>query len=118
MSNQASPAPIGEVETPFGPCTILATRYPSGGAIAILLNDQEGEMFAVFSVNLVPYGSPVAPDCFHVKIWSENEPLVTPMLETGLFEPTGASAVTGHCVAPVWRLRDPSKVPTHYRTTH
>jgi hypothetical protein len=119
MSNSSTQAiPIGEVNTPYGRYTILVTRYASGDAIAILLQDSDGEANAVFSVNLVSYGALLDPDCFHVKTWSENEPLVKPMLETGLFETTSAFASTGYCVAPVWRLRNPSMVPMRRSQTH
>ena len=77
---------IGHISTPYGDAAILVGRYPSGGAIAIQLVDEEdpSEPMSTFSTNLVPYGASVAEDEFCVKTWSENEVLVAPMLATGL----------------------------------
>ena len=104
---------IGHISTPYGDAAILVGRYPSGGAIAIQLVDDEdpSEPMATFSTNLVPYGASVAEDEFCVKTWSENEVLVAPMLATGLFEDTGRRVPSGHVVAPVWRIKDPANVP-------
>ena len=55
---------IGHISTPYGDAAILVGRYPSGGAIAIQLVDDEdpSEPLATFSTNLVPYGASVAED--------------------------------------------------------
>ena len=88
---------IGHISTPYGDAAILVGRYPTGGAIAIQLVDDEdrSEPLATFSTNLVPYGASVAEDEFCVKTWSENEVLVAPMLATGLFEDTGRRVPSG-----------------------
>ena len=103
---------IGRVTTPFGEALIHVGRYPAGGAIAVQLEDANtGEPLATFSTNLVPYGACVADTEFCAKVWSENEPLVEPMLSTGLFEDTGRSEASGYVLAPVWRIRNPKHVP-------
>jgi hypothetical protein len=103
---------IGSISTPHGDATIHIGRYPSGGAIAVELwldaNTPDGW---TFSTNLVPYGARIADDEFAVKAWSENEPLIEPMLATHLFEDTGRRIPIGYVVAPVWRVRDPRHVP-------
>ena len=103
---------IGSISTPYGDATIHIGRYPSGGAIAIevFLGPAPSDCWT-FSTNLVPSGAPVAVDEFTVKSWSENEPLVEPMLATGLFEDTGLRVPTGFVEAPVWRLKNPEHVP-------
>lgn len=103
---------IGSLSTPYGDATIRISRYPSGGAFAVevFLGPAPDDRWA-FSTNLVPYGARVADDEFTVKSWSENEPLVEPMLATGLFEDTGRRVPSGFVEAPVWRLTDPKNVP-------
>ena len=103
---------IGQVDTPFWPARILVGRYSSGGAIAIQLVSEEGPPESlVFSTNLVPSGALLAPDEFNVKSWSENEPFVTPLLATGLFEDTGRRVRSGFVESPIWRVKDPAHVP-------
>jgi hypothetical protein len=103
---------IGQVATPFGEALIYVGRYPAGGAIAVqLVGVGTGEPLGVFSTNLVPYGARVGDSEFCAKVWSENEPLVEPMLSSGLFEDTGRIEPSGHVLAPVWRIRNPQNVP-------
>ena len=102
---------IGRVATPFGEALIYVGRYPAGGAIAVqLVEVGTGEPLGVFSTNLVPYGARVGDTEFCAKVWSENEPLVDPMLASGLFEDTGRVEPTGHVLAPVWRIKQPEHV--------
>lgn len=110
---------IGRVTTPFGEALIRLGRYPAGGAIAVQLEDANtGEPLATFSTNLVPYGARVTDTEFCAKVWSENEPLVAPMLSTGLFEDTGRTEASGYVQAPVWRIRNPEHVPPMARQQH
>lgn len=104
---------IGRVETPYGAATIVAGRYPAGGAIAIQLVTADGmaEPIATFSTNLVSYGAQVESDEFCVKTWSENEPLVAPMLASGLFADTGKRAAASFAMSPIWRVADAAHVP-------
>jgi hypothetical protein len=104
---------IGEIEVEgFGRLLIRVGRYPQGGQIAIsLLDASTSHPVAVFSTNLVAHGAKVAPDCFAVKIWSENAALVGPMLASGLFKDTGHGIRSGFVEAPVWQLENPDLVP-------
>lgn len=103
---------IGRVTTPFGEADIYVGRYPAGGAIAVqLVGVGTGEPLGVFSTNLVPYGARVADTEFCAKVWSENEPLVKPLLTCGLFEDTGRVEPSGYVLAPVWRIKNPEHVP-------
>ncbi|WP_140637259.1 hypothetical protein [Methylibium rhizosphaerae] len=103
---------IGSAMTPFGAADVYVGRYPAGGAIAVqLLGSDTGEPLGIFSTNLVPYGAQVGDTEFHAKVWSENEPLVAPMLASGLFEDTGRTEASGFVMAPVWRIRNPEHVP-------
>src|SRR5687768_3708692 len=106
---------IGQVTTPFGKAFIYVGRYPSGGAIAMQLRAGTGEPLGVFSTNLVHIGAHVADDEFWVKGWSENEPLVEPMMSCGLFEDTGRTQPTGYVAASVWRIKNPEHVPPSHR---
>lgn len=105
--------PIGQVNTPFWPARILVGRYQSGGAISIeLVSEEDPQDALVFSTNLVPSGARLAPDEFNVKSWSENEPFVTPLLGTGLFEDTGRRVRCGFIESPIWRVKAPAHVPS------
>ncbi len=82
---------IGSAQTPYGLASIHVGRYPVGGALFV-------ELYT-------------ADDEFCVKSWSENEPLIEPLLATGLFEDTGRRTATGYAVSPTWRIKDPQFVP-------
>ncbi len=107
---------IGRVMTPFGEAFVRVGRYPAGGAIAVqLVGVGTAEPLGVFSTNLVPYGARVGDTEFCAKVWSENEPLVEPMLASGLFEDTGRVEPSGYVLAPVWRIKSPQHVPPQTR---
>ncbi|KGM38750.1 hypothetical protein JY96_21560 [Aquabacterium sp. NJ1] len=99
--------------TPYGKAKILIGRYQQGGSIAIQLITLKDEILdeplATFSTNIA--GARTGIDEFCVKSWSENEPLVEPMFDTGLFERTGRSSRNGMVSAEVWRIKSPSLVP-------
>ena len=103
---------IGRVMTPYGDALVHVGRYPAGGAIAVqLVGADTGEPLGIISTNLVPYGARIADPEFCAKVWSENEPLVAPMLSSGLFEDTGRIEPSGFVLAPVWRIRAREHVP-------
>mgnify|MGYP001228047524 CR=1 FL=1 len=109
---------IGTAATPYGSASIHVGRYPKGGAIYVQLytvGDDYPEPLATLSTNLVPYGTSLADDEFSVKSWSENAPLIEPLLATGLFEDTGRRTPTGYASAPTWRIKDPLHVPAPQR---
>jgi hypothetical protein len=105
---------IGSARTPYGLASIHVGRYPIGGAVHVELytaDDGLPEPLATLSCNLTPSGVALADDEFCVKSWSENEPLIEPMLATGLFEDTGRRTRAGYAVSPTWRIKDPQFVP-------
>ena len=104
---------IGEIEVEgWGRLSVRIGRYPAGGQIAISLIDADTHHpVAAFSTNLVAHGAEIAPDSFAVKNWSENAPLVKPMLDSGLFQDTDHRIRTGFVEAPVWRMKDRDLVP-------
>lgn len=103
---------IDVVDIPFGHAKLAIGRYPKGGAICVELDlIAEEECSWILSTNLVPYGAQLANDEFTVKSWSENEPLIAPLLATGFFEDTGRRIASGFAEAPVWRVKDPAYVP-------
>lgn len=105
---------IGSAQTPYGLASIHVGRYPVGGALFVELytaDDAMPEPLAMLSCNLAPSGVTLADDEFCVKSWSENEPLIEPLLATGLFEDTGRRTPTGYAVSPTWRIKDPQFVP-------
>lgn len=108
---------IGSINTELGLVDIVVGRYPSGNAICVVLvgADPEchcfGEDMLVFSTNLVPYGAELHPTEFNVKTWSENESVVQPMLQSGLFEDTGKWVGSGFVRSPIWRIKQSQNVP-------
>ncbi len=108
----SQPKSLGTVETPYGAARIIVGRYPKGGAISVqlLLGDDPDDGW-ILSTNLGPYGARVAHDEFTVKSWSENEPLIEPLLASGLFEDTGRRCASGFVQAPVKRVKDADNVP-------
>jgi hypothetical protein len=103
---------IGTIESEFGDLEIRTTRYIKGGAIAVELVTMgpDAEPFMTLSVNSPE--SALGPDEFWVKNWSENEPMIAPLLRSGLFEDTGIRADFGFAIgAPVWRILDPAHIP-------
>jgi hypothetical protein len=96
----------------YGRALVQAGRYRHGGHIAITLIDAASfEPIAVLSTNLAPGGVKLDRDSFAVKVWSENEALIVPMLASGLFGDTGARIATGFVQAPVWRIKNPAHIP-------
>lgn len=108
---------IGEITLEgCGPVLVHAGRYACGGQIAITLSDARTfEPVATLSTNAVVGGAAIAQDAFAVKSWSENEPLIAPLLASGLFEDTGSRFTAGYAQAPIWRLRDPAHIPSLQR---
>lgn len=72
------------------------------GRLAVELQCEDGEMFAVLSVNISD--QPIPDGHFWAKTWSENEPLRGPALASGLFVDTGERCATGFTFAELWRI--------------
>lgn len=93
---------IGEMKAMGRTLSVLRTEYMNG-RIAIQLNSVGGTPFATLSVNLPSEPNP-PEGCFWAKTWSENAPLRSPALRSGLFEDTGRRVQTGFVLAELWRL--------------
>ena len=108
---------IGTIESEFGSLEIQTTRYIKGGAIAVTLvtTGPDAEPFMTLSVNSPD--SVLGPDEFWVKNWSENEPMIEPLLRSGFFADTGKRQDFAFAMkAPVWRIVDPAHVPEPIKT--
>lgn len=88
----------------WGRVNVMRASYATG-AMAVLLQMEDGEPLATLSVNFDDsLGLP--PDCFYLKNWSENELVMEDVDSCGLFKlrtdlPPRAS---GFVLAPVYQL--------------
>jgi hypothetical protein len=92
---------IGKFEYDGQTISIVRTEYLRNGRAAVKLVTAKGNEFAMLSCNLPDEHIP--DDQFAVKIWSENEPLISHCAP--FFEDTGRRVVAGYCEAPVWRFK-------------
>ncbi|MFN4267060.1 MAG: hypothetical protein ACK4F8_15080 [Aquabacterium sp.] len=105
---------IGTVQTQFGQIHAEVGRYPKGGAIYVqFYTHAEGypEPFLTLSTNILPVGGGLGSDELCVKTWSENEPFIEDIFNSGWFEDTGRKVASGFVRAPIWRLKDSKHVP-------
>ena len=103
---------IGSAQTPYGLASIHVGRYPVGGALFVELytaDDEMPEPLAMLSCNLAPSGVTLADDEFCVKSWSENEPLIEPLLATGLWAVLSAASRNRSAVCDLRRLASVGK---------
>lgn len=90
------------VNTVYGPCR-LDTAFYRDGTPALLLRGSAGEQVATLTVCLPQDKHLLGPGELFIKTWSENEPLVEPLLVAGLFQDTGRRVRTGYAYAAVWK---------------
>jgi hypothetical protein len=104
---------IGEVDLgDYGRALVRVSRYPQGGQLAIALIDaQTAEPIATLSTNLAAYNIAAEPDAAGIKNWSENAPIIKPLLASGLFRDTGKRVAADHVEIPIWQLANPEHVP-------
>jgi hypothetical protein len=104
---------IGEVDLgEYGHALVRVGRYPQGGQLAINLVDATtSEPIATLSTNLAPYNRSTDPGAAGIKVWSENAPIIKPLLASGLFQDTGERVTADHTEIPIWRLANPKHVP-------
>ena len=104
---------IGEVDLgDYGRARVRIGRYPKGGQLAITLVDADtSEPIANLSTNLATYKHSTAPDAAGIKVWSENAPIIEPLLASGLFKDTGERITAEYVEIPIWRLSNPEHVP-------
>lgn len=82
--------------------TAKLLHYCNGGGLAVELQCEDGERFAVLSVNIP--GNTLPRNHFWAKTWSENEAIRQPALDSGLFVDTGERTETGFAAAELWRI--------------
>jgi hypothetical protein len=104
---------IGEVDLgDYGRALVRVGRYAQGGQLAITLVDADtSKPIANLSTNLVVYNHSTAPDVAGIKVWSENAPIIEPLLASGLFKDTGERIMAEYVEIPIWRLSNPEHVP-------
>jgi hypothetical protein len=97
---------IGTVETPYGTGELMATKYGSNGALALVIDPQ----IATVSVNL-DHGQPctqsgdLPADHFYVDANNLSRELLDSLLASGHVEATTLpEGISGYCTYPVWRL--------------
>jgi hypothetical protein len=97
---------IGSIETPYGSGAVMARKYGSNGALAVVIEPQ----IATVSVNL-DHGQPCTqsgdlPDGhFYVDTNNLAGRMLDALKTCGLFAETDLpEGVSGYCTYPVWRL--------------
>ncbi|KWN11741.1 hypothetical protein WT83_19310 [Burkholderia territorii] len=94
---------IGSFELNGEQVNLVAEKFRQGKGLAIVMVADDETPYGRLSVNL-PTAAHLLQDereCF-VKTYFENEPIVEPVLATGVIRPTGRSG-DGY---PIWRLDD------------
>lgn len=107
---------LGELVFKGEKLTIHRENYKNNGRVAILIASADGGPFATLSCNVVDAELP-DPDCFHVKVWSENEQIAEAIRQLDIFEDTGLKEQTGRVTAPVWALKRYIWIVEHGTTT-
>jgi hypothetical protein len=104
---------IGEVDLgEYGHALVRVGRYPQGGQLAINLVDATtSEPIATLSTNLAAFNRTTHADAAGIKVWSENKPIITAMLDSGLFKDTGERVSADHGEIPIWQLANPEHIP-------
>jgi len=94
---------IPKIKTRYGDMDVDITLYKTGGTAVILT--QDGQRFAILSVNFPFPEVELEHNEFAVKTWSENEEIAADALASGLFVDTGKRIRSGYVEAPVWRFK-------------
>lgn len=94
---------IGDFEVDGEKVQLIAAQFQQGKGLAIVMQGEDGTPWGRLSVNLPNKANLLKDDreCF-VKAHDENEPMVAPVLATGVVRATGR-VIDGY---PVWRLDD------------
>jgi len=79
------------------------TQKYMNGRMAVEIYDSEGP-FMTLSVN-VPEAHNVEEGEFIVKTYSENEPFIDEISESGLFIDTGKVVLSGFATMPIWKFK-------------
>lgn len=94
---------LGSIQTVFGNVEACLHRYAIGG-VAIKLYSDDGSPFGSLSIAVSECADQLAEGEFCVKTYGENELIVGPASESGLFEDTGRVVRAGYLHFPVWRI--------------
>lgn len=84
------------------PLYVETSAYAEGGATAITLLTENGSPFLKLTVNVPDI--PLEDGEILVKTWSENEPYIPLILETGYFKDTGKRVKLQFVEASVWTI--------------
>jgi hypothetical protein len=103
MSNSSTGDIIARIHA-FGVDLVIRRARYSDGALALVVESEQGEPWGKLSVHL-PETPNLAPGEFCVKLWGENEAFREPALACGAFVDTGVRIPVGAFAhAEVWRL--------------
>ncbi|WP_321967161.1 hypothetical protein [Burkholderia cepacia] len=94
---------IGSFEIDGEKVNLIAAQFQQGKGLAIVMEAEDGTPWGRLSVNLPSRAKLLKDDreCF-VKAHHENQPMLEPVLATGLVRATGR-VIDGY---PIWRLDD------------
>ncbi|MCK9552329.1 hypothetical protein [Aquamicrobium sp.] len=86
---------------------IIKGQYTTNGAVAISLYEKTGdevEPFLDLTTNIDGATALLQENEIFVKTWSENEPFIKQLLESGYFEDTGKRHDLGFVQAHIWKI--------------
>lgn len=84
---------------------LVKSTYRSNDAIAISAYEEEsGEPFMDLTTNTEDARIHLEKGEIMVKTWSENEPYIKPLLESGYFEDTKRRVSLGRVEAQIWKI--------------
>lgn len=82
--------------------TLEPDLYVYANRLAILAFESDGSLYSELTVNLVIY--PLDPDEFFLDTNNVSENLIRVLETEGIFERTGLTWPSGHCIYPAYRL--------------
>lgn len=83
---------------------LVKSSYCTNNAIAISMYDEDGELFMDLTTNTEDARTHLEKGEIMVKTWSENEPYIKPLLESGYFEDTKRRVSLGRVEAQIWKI--------------
>lgn len=90
-------------------CIVCQGKYENG-LTALWLETKDGEPFIDITTNFIDAENYILfDDEVIVKTWSENEPIIPALLESGLFEDTSRRVGINFVTASVWKYKGDSK---------
>lgn len=83
---------------------LVKSSYCTNNAIAISAYEEDGELFMDLTTNTEDARIHLEKGEIMVKTWSENEPYIKPLLESGYFEDTKRRVSLGRVEAQIWKI--------------